>query len=68
MYPPGSIWQCGIKQTDTKLQTLQDEKTTSALENNIPGGNSSVMVDRFVISNDVKKCSILMKLIYMVGL
>ena len=41
--------------TDIKLQTLQDEDMILLLENNIPGGISSVMGDRYVKSDDNKK-------------
>ena len=37
---PGYTWQCGLKYTDIKLQTLQEK----LIENIIKGGISSVMV------------------------
>ena len=32
---PGYTWQCGLKYTDIKLQTLQDEDMTLLVEKNI---------------------------------
>ena len=52
---PGYTYQCALKNTDIKLQTLQDKDLILLLENNIRGGNSSVMVDRNVQSDDNKK-------------
>ena len=52
---PGYTWQCGMKYTDIKLQTLQDKDMILLIENNIRGGISSVMGDRYVISDDDKK-------------
>ena len=52
---PGYTWQCGIKYTDINLQTLQDKNMILLLENNIRGGISSVMWDRYVKSDDNKK-------------
>ena len=49
---PGYTWQCGMKHTDIKLQTLQDKDMILLLENNIRGGISSVMGDRYVQSDD----------------
>ena len=43
---PGYTWQCGMKYTGIKLQTLQDEDMILLLENNIRGGVSSVMGNR----------------------
>ena len=45
---PGYTWQCGLKYTEIKLQTLQDKDMVLLLENNIRGGISSVMGDRYV--------------------
>ena len=42
---PGYAWQCGMKHTDVKLQTLQDKDMNLLLENKIRGGISSVMGD-----------------------
>ena len=52
---PGYTWQCGLKYTNVKLDTLQDKDMILLLENNIRGGISSVMGDRYVKSDDYKK-------------
>ena len=52
---PGYTWQCGLKYTSIKLDTLQDKDMILLLENNIRGGISSVMGDRYVKSDDYKK-------------
>ena len=52
---PGYTWQCGLKYTGINLQTLQDKDMILLLENNIRGGISSVMGDRYVESNGDKK-------------
>ena len=52
---PGYTYQCALKCTDIKLQTLQDKDLILLLENNIHGGISSVMGGRYVISDDDKK-------------
>ena len=52
---PGYTWLCGLKYTEINLQTLQDKDKILLLENNIRGGISSVMGDRYVRSNDNKK-------------
>ena len=52
---PGYTWQCGMKYTDIKLQTLQDKDLIFTLENNIRGGISSVMGDRYVKSDGNEK-------------
>ena len=52
---PGYTWQCGMKYTDIKLQTLQDKDMILLLENNIRGGISSVMGDRYIKSDENKK-------------
>ena len=44
-----------MKYTDIKLQTLQDKDLILLVENNIRGGNSSVMGGRYVKSDDDKK-------------
>ena len=51
---PGYIWQCGLKNTGINLQTLQNKDLILTLENNIRGGISAVMGDRYVKS-DLKK-------------
>ena len=45
---PGYTWQCGMKYTDIKLQTLQNKDLILTLENIIRGGIRSVMGDRYV--------------------
>ena len=52
---PGYTWQCGMKYTDKNLQTLQDKDMIMLLENNIRGGISSVMGNRYVQSDENKK-------------
>ena len=52
---PGYTWQCGLKYTNVRLQTLQDKYMMLLLENNIRGGISSVMGDRYVRSDDNKR-------------
>ena len=44
-----------MKYTDIKLKAFQDKDMTLLLENNIRGGISSVMGDRFVKSDENKK-------------
>ena len=52
---PGCTWQWGLRYTGIKLQTLQDKDMILLLENNIRGGFSSFMGDRYVKSDDKKK-------------
>ena len=52
---PGFTYQCALKYTDIKLQTLQDKDLILLIENNIRGGISSVMGDRYVKSDQDKK-------------
>ena len=52
---PGYTWQCGLKYTGIIFQTLKDKDLILVLENNIKGGVSSVMGDRYVKSDDNKK-------------
>ena len=49
---PGYTYQCALKYTDIKLQTLQDKDLILLKENNIRGGISSVMGDRYVKSDE----------------
>ena len=49
---PGYTYQCALKYTDIKLQTLQDKDLILLIENNIRGGISSVMGDSYVISDE----------------
>ena len=46
---PGYTYQCALKYTDIKLQTLQDKDLILLIEDNIRAGISSVMGDRYVI-------------------
>ena len=52
---PGYTRQCGLKYTGINLQTLQDKDLILLLENNICGGFSSVMGDRYIQSDENKK-------------
>ena len=52
---PRYTWECGLKYTNIKLQTLQDKDMVLLLENNIRGGISSLMDDRYVKSDENKK-------------
>ena len=52
---PGYTWECGMKYTDIKLQTLQDRDMILLLENNNRGGISSVMGHAYVQSDENKK-------------
>ena len=52
---PSYTYQCALKYTDIKLQTLQDKDLILLIENNIPGGIGSVMGDRYVKSDENKK-------------
>ena len=52
---PGYTYQCVLKYTDTKIQTLHDKDLILLIENNIRGGISPVMGDRYVKSDENKK-------------
>ena len=52
---PGYTWNCGLKYTEINLQTLQDKDMILLLENNIRGGISSVMGDRYIKSDEDNK-------------
>ena len=52
---PGYTYQCALKYTNIKLQTLQDKDLILLIENNIRGGISSVMGDRYVKSDENKR-------------
>ena len=52
---PGYTWQCGLKYTGINLETLQDKDMILLLENNIRGGVSCVMGDRYISSDENKK-------------
>ena len=49
---PGYTYQCALKYTNIKLQTLQDKDLILLIEKNIRGGVSSVMGDRYVKSDE----------------
>ena len=51
---PGYTWECGLKYTNIKLQTLQDKEMILLLESGIRGGISGVMGDRYVKSDKNK--------------
>ena len=63
---PGYTYQCALKYTDIKLQTLQDKDLILLKEKNIRGGISSVKGDRYVKSDEKKRYCTWMLLIYMV--
>ena len=52
---PGYTWQFVLKYTKIRLQTLRDKDMVQLLEINIKGGKTSVMGDRYVISDYKKK-------------
>ena len=52
---PGYTWQCGLKHTRINLQILEVKDMILLLENNIRGGISSVMGDRYIQSDETKK-------------
>ena len=52
---PGCTWRCGLKYTGINLETLQDKDMIMLLENNIRGGISSVMGDRYIQSDESYK-------------
>ena len=52
---PGYTWECDLKYTGINLQTLQDKDLILTLQNNIRGGISSVMGNRYVKSGENKK-------------
>ena len=52
---PGYTLLCGLKYTGINLQTLQDKDMIWLFENNIRGGISSVMGNRYMKSDDNKK-------------
>ena len=49
---PGYTYQCALKYTNIKLQTLQDKDLILLIDNNIRGGISSVMGNRYVKSDE----------------
>ena len=52
---PSYTNHCALKHTDIKLQTLQDKDLILLMENNIRGGKSSVMGDKYMKSDENKK-------------
>ena len=52
---PWYTYQFALKYTDIKLQTLQNKDMILLIENDIRGGISSVMGDRYVKSDENKK-------------
>ena len=52
---PGYTYQCALKYTDIKLQTLQYKDLILLIEDGIRGGISGVMGDRYVKSDENKK-------------
>ena len=52
---PGYTYQCALKYTNIKLQTLQDKDLILLIENDIRGGISTVMGDRYVKSDENNK-------------
>ena len=52
---PGYTWKAGLKLTNIKIDFIKDKHLLLLLENNIPGGISSVMGDRIVESNENKQ-------------
>ena len=52
---PGYTWKAGLKLTNIKLDFIKNQEILLLLENNIRGGISSVMGDRFVESNENKQ-------------
>ena len=52
---PAYTYQCALKYTDNKLETLHDKDWILSKENIIRGGISSVMGDCYIKSNENKK-------------
>ena len=52
---PGYTWQCGLKYTGINSQPIQDKDIILLLKNNLRGGISSVMGDKYVKSDENKK-------------
>ena len=52
---PGYTWQCGMKCTDIKLQTLQDIGLILIKQFIVRGGKSSIIGDRYVQSDENKE-------------
>ena len=62
---PGQTWQSGFKYTGINLQTLQDKDLILTLENNLRGGTSSVMEDRYKKQLNIKRHFIWMLPVFM---
>ena len=52
---PSYTYQCALKYTDIKLQTLQDNDLILLLESDIRGGIGSIMGDRYLKVDENKK-------------
>ncbi len=52
---PGYTWHCGLKYTEIELEYIKNPDMLLCIENNIRGGISSVMGDRYVKSNEQTK-------------
>ena len=52
---PSYTWQCGLKYTGIDVQTLQVKDLILTLQNNIRGGISSNMGDKYVKSDENEK-------------
>ena len=52
---PGYTWNAGLLYTQIKLDYIKDKNLLLLLENNIRGGISSIMGDRFIKSDDKTK-------------
>ena len=48
----GLTWQCGLKYTKIKLETLQDIDMILMFENQIRGGYSGCLVNRYIKANN----------------
>ena len=62
---PGYTWKAGLKLTIIKLDFIKDKELSLHLENNIRGGVSSVMGDRYVQSDDKKQILYMLRIIFM---
>ena len=52
---PGFTYQCALKYTDIKIQTIQEKDMILLIEIKIRGGISSVMGNRYIKSDENKK-------------
>ena len=64
---PGYIWKAGLKITNIKWDFIRDEELILLLENNIRGGLSSVMGDRYIEADENTNFYTLMQIIFMDG-